>query len=114
MLVLGTQSARYAGEIPAFDRRVVRVSDDLHRPMALRSREAFLVTDDRIPDGFGWYLYVNRPAGVVGAPTIELSSDFDYLADGDVLRLMPSKNGLRVLFRKNASINSFLLTERCN
>lgn len=114
MIVLGTQSARYAGEIPALERGIVRVSDDQHRPMALRSREAFLVTGDHIPDGFGWYIFVNRPAGSVGAPTVELPSEFDYLADGDVLRLTPSKNGLRVLFRKNASINSFLLTERCN
>lgn len=114
MIVLGTQSARYAGEIPAFERKIVRVSGDQHRPMALRSREAFLVTDDPIPDGFGWYIFVNRPARAAGAPTIELPSEFDYLADGDVLRLTPSKNGLRVLFRKNASINSFLLTERCN
>lgn len=114
MIVLGTQSARYAGEIPALERGIVRVSDDQHRPMALRSREAFLVTGDHIPDGFGWYIFVNRPAGLLGAPTIELPSEFDYLADGDVLRLMPSKNALRVLFRKNASINSFLLTERCN
>lgn len=114
MIVLGTQSARYAGEIPAFERRIVRVSDDRNRPMALRSREAFLVAGDLIPDGFGWYIFVNRPAGAMGAPTIELPAEFDYLADGDVLRLTPSKNGLRVLFRKNASINSFLLTERCN
>lgn len=114
MIVLGTQSARYSGEIPAFDRRAVRVSTDQHRPMALRSREAFLVGGNTVPDGFGWYIFVNRPADKAGAPTIELPSDFDYLADGDILRLTPSKNGLRVLFRKNASINSFLLTERCN
>lgn len=114
MIALGTQSARYAGEVPAFERRAVRVSADPHRPAALRSREAFLVTGDCPPEGFGWYIFVNRPVGAVGAPTIELPSDFDYLADGDVLRLTPSKNGLRVLFRRNASINSFLLTERCN
>lgn len=114
MIVLSTQSARYAGEIPAFERRVIRVSADPHRPTALRLREAFLVTSDIIPDGFGWYIFVNRPVGLVNGPTIELPSAFDYLADGDVLRLIPSRNGLRVLFRRNASINSFLLTERCN
>lgn len=114
MIILGTQSARYAGEIPAFDRRTVRVSADRHRPHALRKREAFIVTGDDVPEGFGWYIFVDRPVSVTGGPTIELSSDFDYLADGDVLRLTPLKNGLRVLFRRNASINSFLLTERCN
>jgi His-Xaa-Ser system radical SAM maturase HxsC len=114
MIVLGTQSARYEGDMPAFDHRIVRLSADPYRPMALRSREAFLVTGDLIPDGFGWYIFVNCPAKAIVGATIELPSEFDYLADGDVLRLTPSKNGLRVLFRKNASINSFLLTERCN
>jgi His-Xaa-Ser system radical SAM maturase HxsC len=114
MIVLGTQSARYAGEAPAFERRIVRVSSDPHRPVALRSREAFLVKGECPPEGFGWYIFVNRPVGSVDSPTIELPADFDYLADGDVLRLTPAKNGLRVLFRRNASINSFLLTERCN
>lgn len=114
MIVLGTQSARYAGEFPAFERRIVRVSSDPHRPAALRSREAFLVAGECPPEGFGWYIFVNRPVGSMDSPTIELPGDFDYLADGDVLRLTPAKNGLRVLFRRNASINSFLLTERCN
>lgn len=114
MMILGTQSARYAGRIPAFDRRIVRVSSDPYRPSALRSREAFVVSGEIIPEGFGWYIFVDRPASAVDAPTIELPADFGYLADGDVLRLMPSKSALRVLFRRNASINSFLLTERCN
>ena len=114
MIVLGTQSARYAGKIPASERQTVRVSADPHRPAALRLREAFLVNDGHIPEGFGWYIFVNRTVGVVDGPTIELPSDFAYLTDGDVLRLTPSKNALRVLFRRNASINSFLLTERCN
>ena len=114
MIVLSTQSAGYAGDIPAFERRIIRVSTDPHRPAALRLREAFLVTSDIIPDGFEWYIFVDRPVGLVNSPTIELPSAFDYLADGDVLRLTPSRNGLRVLFRRNASINSFLLTERCD
>ena len=114
MIVLGTQSARYASGIPVPQRAVVRLSIDQSRPIALRSREAFLVTSDIIPDGFGWYIFVNRPARPMQAPTIELTSEFEYLDDGDVLRLTPSNNGLRVIFRKKASINSFLLTERCN
>ncbi len=114
MIVLGTQSARYSGEIPVFERRAVRASTDPYRPEALRKREAFLVNGDSVPEGFGWYIFVNRPVTAVNAPTIELPSDFDFLADGDVLRLTPTKNSLRVLFRRNASVNSFLLTERCN
>lgn len=114
MIVLGTQSARYSGDFPAIERQTVRVSTDRYRPMALRKREAFLVRSDDIPDGFGWYIFADRPCHNVEAPTIELTADFNYLSDGDVLRLNPAKHSLRVLFRKNASINSFLLTERCN
>lgn len=114
MIVLGTQSAHYSGDIPAFERRTVRVSTDQHRPIALRQREAFVVQSDDIPEGFGCYIFVDRPRRNLDAPTIELSADFNHLADGDVLRLTPAKHSLRVLFRKNASINSFLLTERCN
>lgn len=114
MIVLGTQSVRYSGDIPTFERRTVRVSTDPHRPRALRQREAFVVRSDDVPEGFGWYILVDRPSGNLDAPTIELSADFNHLADGDVLRLAPTKHSLRVLFRRNASINSFLLTERCN
>lgn len=114
MIVLGTQSVRYSGDIPTFERRTVRVSTDPHRPRALRQREAFVVRSDDVPVGFGWYIFVDRPSRNLDAPTIELSADFNHLADGDVLRLAPMKHSLRVLFRRNASINSFLLTERCN
>lgn len=114
MIVLGTQSARYSGDIPTFERRTVRVSTDPHRPRALRQREAFVVRSEDVPEGFGWYIFIDRPSRNLDAPTIELSADFNHLADGDVLRLAPTKHSLRVLFRKNASINSFLLTERCN
>lgn len=114
MIVLGTQSARYSGVIPSFERLTVRVSTDPDRPRALRQREAFVVRSEDVPEGFGWYIFVDCPSRDLEAPTIELSADFNHLADGDVLRLAPTKHSLRVLFRKNASINSFLLTERCN
>lgn len=114
MIVLGTQSACYSGDILSLERQTVRVSTDPHRPMPLRQREAFVVRSEDVPEGFGWYIFVDRPSHKLDAPTIELSADFKHLSDGDVLRLAPTKHSLRVLFRKNASINSFLLTERCN
>ncbi|MEG8222652.1 His-Xaa-Ser system radical SAM maturase HxsC [Sphingomonas sp. HH69] len=40
--------------------------------------------------------------------------EFDYLADGDVVRLEPARGGVRTLFRKGAPYNHFMLTERCN
>jgi His-Xaa-Ser system radical SAM maturase HxsC len=43
-----------------------------------------------------------------------LAQDYDYLADGDIIRLSPYEKSLSSLFRKNAPNNSILLTERCN
>lgn len=43
-----------------------------------------------------------------------LSADYDYLADGDIVRLSPYEQSLSSLFRKSAPNNSILLTERCN
>lgn len=45
---------------------------------------------------------------------IVLPDHFGYLGDGDVIRFVPGRNAIRVLFRVTASANYFLLTERCN
>lgn len=43
-----------------------------------------------------------------------LAPEYDYLADGDIVRLSPYEKSLSSLFRKSAPNNSILLTERCN
>jgi len=48
------------------------------------------------------------------APYFELPSDCEYVADGDIIRLEPSKNRFRVLFRKSSAHNNFLVTEQCD
>jgi His-Xaa-Ser system radical SAM maturase HxsC len=98
---------------------VMRVSDQPHRPRPLRAREAFLVTDDSPPDGFGIYLALARDAsGLEHVPpqaaVVVLPDAFEYLADGDIFRLSPKAYQLRVLYRRNSPHNSFLVTERCN
>ena len=75
MIVLGTQSARYSGVIPSFERLTVRVSTDPDRPRALRQREAFVVRSEDVPEGFGWYIFVDCPSRDLEAPTIELSDE---------------------------------------
>lgn len=48
------------------------------------------------------------------APYFELPSDCEYIADGDIIRLEPSKKRFRVLFRRNSAHNNFLVTEQCD
>ncbi|CDX15147.1 conserved hypothetical protein [Mesorhizobium sp. ORS 3324] len=45
---------------------------------------------------------------------IVLPDYFSYLGEGDVIRFAPDRKAVRVLFRKEANANYFLVTERCN
>nr|WP_278116322.1 His-Xaa-Ser system radical SAM maturase HxsC [Mesorhizobium sp. WSM4875]WIE94743.1 His-Xaa-Ser system radical SAM maturase HxsC [Mesorhizobium sp. WSM4875] len=45
---------------------------------------------------------------------IVLPDYFAYLGEGDVIRFVPERKAVRVLFRKEANANYFLVTERCN
>lgn len=97
----------------------MRVSDQRNRPRALRAREAFLATEGRLPEGFGVYVALAKDAAALSSlssqtKTMVLPDELNYLADGDVLRLWPKSNGVRVLYRRNSFHNHFLLTERCN
>jgi len=103
-------------DTPSF---VVRVSQQPERPRALRAREAFLAIAAPLPEGFGLYLAIKACAAALeslpaGTRTIILSDGFDYLADGDVMRVSPKTNGVRVLYRRASPHNHFLTTERCN
>lgn len=96
---------------------VVRLSENLHLPEALAKNEAFIVRDGRIPGGFDTYitmrddLYAAIPDD---SKAVLLTSDYDYLADGDVLRIVPERESVRVLYRRGSHYNWFLTTERCN
>ena len=118
MITLGTRAASFSDDFPATGRGIVRLSTDVDRPMALRRREAFIVGDGPIAEGFYCYVVIGqldqaRWNSEYG-PTIHLPVEFAYLADGDIMRISPVEHSIRVLFRMAASVNSFLLTERCN
>jgi len=100
-------------------RTVVRVTGQPDRPRALRGREAYLSAHGDAPDGFGMYIALSKNAGALRDPsftarTVILPDEFDYLGDGDVIRLWPDSGQARVLYRRNSFHNHFLLTERCN
>ena len=100
-------------------RMVMRVSADPSRPLALRSTEAFLVTNGNLPQGFELYLALAKNAAALeGVPsdakTMVLPDEFSYLADGDIVRIWTKNGRVKVLYRRSSSHNHFLLTERCN
>ena len=45
--------------------------------------------------------------------TIKLTSEYNYLTDGDIIRI-DDKNNFACLFRENSRYNTILLTEQCN
>jgi His-Xaa-Ser system radical SAM maturase HxsC len=119
MLTLSSRSVESQNLSDISDRMIMRVSDQRDRPLALRAREAFLATEGNLPEGFGVYVALAKDAATLRnlpsqTKTIVLPDDFNYLADGDVLRLWPKSNAVRVLYRRNSFHNHFLLTERCN
>ena len=100
-------------------RIVVRLTSEQDRPHVLRAREAFLVSDDNIPEGFDIYLTLEKNSSVLNhlppkTKVIILPDEFNFLGDGDVLRLWPKSGEIRVLYRRNSHHNHILLTERCN
>lgn len=96
---------------------VVRLSENPDLPGAAARTQAFIVRTARIPGGFGMYVTMRDDlyeAISEGSKAVLLTSDYDYLADGDVLRVTPDRESVRVLYRRGSHYNWFLTTERCN
>ncbi|MER9964088.1 His-Xaa-Ser system radical SAM maturase HxsC [Mesorhizobium sp. M0045] len=81
--------------------------------------DAPLFRGGNMAEGFEWVVtfeaHEAEAARIAGdKQLIVLPDHFGYLGDGDVIRFVPGRNAIRVLFRVTASANYFLLTERCN
>jgi His-Xaa-Ser system radical SAM maturase HxsC len=117
MITLRGRAVEYNEAACARGSAILRLSTDGARPAPLKAREGYVHSHGELPPGFGWYL-LKSPDDIElvpsGVPTAILPDEFDYLADGDVVRLEPSRGGLRTLFRKSSAYNHFMLTERCN
>ena len=97
----------------------MRLTRQRNRPRVSRSREAFFVSDNNMPDGSGIYLALQINSSALShlppeTKVIVLPNEFHFLGDGDVLRLSPRSGEIRVLYRRNSHHNHILLTERCN
>jgi hypothetical protein len=85
MLKLGGKVIRIHTEEPSGVSMVLSVSTNDRLPLILRVSKAYLLEDD-----------------------------YDYLGDGDVIRLTPDRSLIKVLFRASSPHNSILVTEQCN
>src|SRR3954468_17375590 len=106
--------------------RARSVNTKLHRPLArtlwriasaeeqpVRGYAQLVEPGTAVRPGFG--LYLSRSGHDLGVGNaIELPPALDYLQAGDVLRIAPNGEQLRVLWRQRSPFNSVLLTERCD
>jgi hypothetical protein len=118
MLTLSARGMKSRNLLDSPARMVMRVNTH-DRPEGLRALEAFLITNANLPEGFGLYAALTKDAAALNrlppqAKTILLPDELSYLADGDILRIWPKNNQIRVLYRRGSIHNHFLLTERCN
>lgn len=121
MITLGGSGVEFTG-IPADQQpRIARVSTDTRLPTGSRARQAFLMRPGQstIPDGHLIYILLNedrelRKTLPSRSAVAILPDEYAYLADGDIIRLVPARKAIRVLYRRASTHNSILLTERCN
>ncbi|QKE39977.1 MAG: His-Xaa-Ser system radical SAM maturase HxsC [Ferrovum myxofaciens] len=111
--VSGVQSSENSGS------RLYSISTNALLPGVLKESKAYLVQDDKIPDGFAHYLILDSMNGLAASlpKNVDytlLPDDYAYLGDEDVIRLSQNGGAIRVLFRKSSHSNSILVTERCN
>jgi len=70
--------------------------------------------DAELPDGYRAYLLAVSEPATRPRDSYVLSHEFSYLADGDVVRIEPSRGAIDAIYRRNSRSNSLLVTERCN
>ena len=118
MITLHTRAARYVNITKLSERSIYRVETSRSVPNALRSRLAFIFDGGEIPSGFGIYILIESlfptPNLSDSLPFVVVPESFAYLSAGDIIKIDAPNNALRTLFRKHASANGLLLTERCN
>ena len=117
MIILGSRKIEFRNTSSRSEREVVRITATQSRPPPLRAQEAYLYQGGTPPEGYRWYITSEStpiPDNIVGQPLIIVPDEFEYLADGDVVRIVPTRNELRAIYRRSSSHNSFLITERCN
>jgi His-Xaa-Ser system radical SAM maturase HxsC len=85
-------------------------------PLEQKRSRALLMQTGLDPTGFK--VILTRGKGYIAesseSDVFELSEEFEYLDEGDIIRVDPASGSMRCLYRRKSLHNTILLTERCN
>jgi len=98
---------------------ITLLSDSAQLPAPLRGTRSYLVHEAPMPEGFGLYVLLDRDRSLLqslppDSNAVLIPDDYEYLADGDIVRVVPNRHSIRALYRKRSRHNAILVTERCN
>lgn len=100
------------------DPYLVTVTMDDTLPLQIRNGRALVMRPGFNPEGFKAVLVKERMDPISSSNSnldvFLLADDYDYLEEGDILRLDPNTGAMRSLYRRNSHHNTILLTERCD
>lgn len=124
MLILGGKVQHYNLVNHSDEKFLLLIlSSNRSLPEVIKDQYAFIIDaeSEEIPSGFRHYLFIGvTPSSQLIKSALEdksysiLPNDYQYLSEGDIVRLIPEESSIRVLFRKKSNHNSILVTEQCN
>ena len=95
---------------------LVTVTKNADLPVVLRQSRGLLTRGYEAPNSFKAILTRNNGKLVFDtrSDVFQISEAYDYLDEGDIIRLDPASGAMRSLYRRNSPHNTILLTEQCN
>jgi len=98
------------------DSYLVTVTKDRDLPYSVRSTKALLLDDQSGITGYRAVLSRRNDVDTSDCTcdVFHLSNEYDYLNEGDIVRLHSGSGAMKCLYRRSAPSNSILLTEQCN
>jgi His-Xaa-Ser system radical SAM maturase HxsC len=123
MLKLSTKDIQPLSASQSTRKLIARITENADLPEVVRGSHILMLKShlDILPPGFAaYFVFENASESTFAAsdhlPTnvFKLPSHQSYLATGDVVVFNPERGSLKVLYRKGASYNAMLVTERCN
>jgi His-Xaa-Ser system radical SAM maturase HxsC len=104
-LVLRLRPLLHSQERLATDFAIVRSREDLQYAVNARLDRVMIISSDGVE---------TVPEIATLPRVLGISSEFDYLSDGDIIGFHPKSKRFRTLYRRTSGHNSFLVTDRCN